>query len=90
MLTKIRQRLLASSLYNYQLTDAVGATMPHFKRIGLLGSLNVPEVKDSLRKLEEFLRSQHCDVIFEQQAARLVDGDVEHSLPQEDFIYSND
>ena len=90
MLTKIRQRLLASSLYNYQLTDAMGATMPHFKRIGLLGSLNVPEVKDSLRKLEEFLRSQHCDVIFEQQAASLVDLDVEHSLPAEDFLSAID
>ena len=68
----------------------MGATMPHFKRIGLLGSLNVPEVKDSLRKLEEFLRSQHCDVIFEQQAASLVDLDVEHSLPAEDFLSAID
>ena len=78
------------SLYNYQPTNAMGATMPHFKRIGLLGSLNVPEVKDSLRKLEEFLRSQNCEVIFEQQAATLVDWEVGHCLPLEDFLSAID
>ena len=41
--------------------------MAHFQRIGLLGNLNVPEVKESLHKLETFLISQGRDVIYEEQ-----------------------
>ena len=46
--------------------------MSHFKRIGLLGSLDVAEVKESLHKLESFLLSQGREVVYEEQAAKLV------------------
>lgn len=64
--------------------------MPHFKRIGLLGSLNVSEVRDSMRKLEEFLRSQNCTVFYEQQTATLLDWEVEHCLPLDEFLSAID
>ncbi len=55
--------------------------MTHFKRIGLLGSLDVAEVKESLQKLESFLVSQGREVIYEEQAAKLVDWTVDKMLP---------
>lgn len=55
--------------------------MSHFKRIGLLGSLDVAEVKESLHKLESFLVSQGREVIYEEQAAKLVDWTVDKMLP---------
>jgi NAD+ kinase len=55
--------------------------MSHFKRIGLLGSLDVAEVKESLQKLESFLVSQGREVIYEEQAAKLVDWTVDKMLP---------
>jgi NAD+ kinase len=55
--------------------------MSHFKRIGLLGSLDVVEVKESLQKLESFLVSQGREVIYEEQAAKLVDWTVDKMLP---------
>ena len=39
--------------------------MSHFQRIGLLGSLDVPEVVESLHKLEAFLRAQGREVVYE-------------------------
>lgn len=59
--------------------------MSHFKRIGLLGSLDVAEVKESLQKLESFLVSQGGEVIYEEQAAKLVDWTVDKTLPIEEF-----
>jgi len=59
--------------------------MSHFKRIGLLGSLDVAEVKESLQKLESFLVSQGREVIYEEQAAKLVDWTVDKTLPIEEF-----
>ena len=59
--------------------------MSHFKRIGLLGSLDVAEVKESLHKLECFLISQGREVVYEEQAAKLVDWSVDKSLPIEEF-----
>ena len=59
--------------------------MPHFQRIGLLGSLAVPEVRDSFSKLEAFLRDQGREVIYEEQAAKLVDWPVDQVLPIEAF-----
>ena len=59
--------------------------MSHFKRIGLLGSLDVAEVKETLHKLECFLISQGREVVYEEQAAKLVDWSVDKSLPIEEF-----
>lgn len=59
--------------------------MSHFKRIGLLGSLDVAEVKESLQKLESFLVSQGREVVYEEQAAKLVDWTVDKTLPIEEF-----
>jgi len=59
--------------------------MPHFQRIGLLGSLAVPEVRDSFNKLEAFLLGQGRDVIYEEQAAKLVDWPVDKVLPIDKF-----
>ena len=59
--------------------------MPHFQRIGLLGSLAVPEVRDSFNKLEAFLLAQGREVIYEEQAANLVDWPVDKVLPIESF-----
>ncbi|MGB0450291.1 MAG: NAD(+) kinase [Porticoccaceae bacterium] len=59
--------------------------MPHFQRIGLLGSLAVPEVRDSFNKLEAFLLAQGREVIYEEQAAKLVDWSVDKVLPIEGF-----
>ena len=59
--------------------------MSHFKRIGLLGSLDVAEVKESLQKLESFLVSQGREVVYEEQAAKLVDWKVDKTLPIEEF-----
>jgi NAD+ kinase len=64
--------------------------MPHFKRIGLLGSLDVSEVKASMRKLEEFLHAQDCQVYYEEQTANLVDWEVERCLPLEEFLSAID
>ena len=38
--------------------------MAHFQRIGLLGNLDLPAVKESLYKLESFLVSQGRDVVY--------------------------
>ena len=59
--------------------------MPYFQRIGLLGSLAVPEVRDSFNKLEAFLLAQGAEVIYEEQAAKLVDWKVDKALPIEQF-----
>ena len=59
--------------------------MSHFKRIGLLGSLDVAEVKESLHKLESFLVSQGREVVYEEQAAKLVDWPVDKTLPIEEI-----
>ena len=59
--------------------------MSYFKRIGLLGSLDVAEVKESLQKLESFLVSQGREVVYEEQAAKLVDWTVDKTLPIEEF-----
>ena len=59
--------------------------MPHFQRIGLLASLDVPEVRDSLNKLEAFLLAHGSEVVYEQQAAKLVDWKIDKVLPIEEF-----
>ena len=59
--------------------------MSHFQRIGLLGSLDVPEVVESLHKLEAFLRAQGRDVIYEEQAAGLVHWSPDKVLPIDQF-----
>ena len=64
--------------------------MSHFQRIGVLGSLDVKEVKESMHRLELFLRSQRCEVIYEQQAAQLVDWPVDKALPIDDFLTAID
>ena len=69
---------------------AMSQSMSHFQRIGLLGSLNVPEVKESIRKLEEFLRSQNREVIYETNTASLIDWEVEQCLSLADFLSAID
>jgi NAD+ kinase len=59
--------------------------MSHFQRIGLLGSLDVPEVVESLQKLEVFLRAQGRDVVYEEQAAGLVHWSLDKVLPIDQF-----
>ena len=59
--------------------------MPHFQRIGLLASLDVPEVRDSLNKLEAFLLAQGREVIYEEHAAKLIDWNVDKILPMAQF-----
>jgi NAD+ kinase len=59
--------------------------MSHFQRIGLLGSLDVPEVVESLQKLESFLRAQGRDVVYEEQAAGLVHWSPAKVLPFDQF-----
>ena len=59
--------------------------MSHFQRIGLLGSLTVPEVKESLQKLETFLLAQGREVVYEEQAASLVDWPIDKVLPIDEF-----
>ena len=59
--------------------------MEHFQRIGLLASLDVPEVRDSLNQLEAFLLSQGREVVYEERAAKLVDWPVDKILPLDQF-----
>ncbi|MDA9599007.1 NAD(+) kinase, partial [bacterium] len=59
--------------------------MSYFQRIGLLGSLAVPEVKESLQKLEAFLLAQGREVVYEEQASNLVDWPINKVLPIEQF-----
>ena len=59
--------------------------MAHFQRIGLFGNLDLPEVKDSLRKLEMFLVSQGRDVIYEKGTADIVDWAVKKILHTSEF-----
>lgn len=59
--------------------------MSHFQRIGLLGSLDVPEVVESLHKVESFLRAQGRDVVYEEQAAGLVHWSPDKVLPIDQF-----
>lgn len=59
--------------------------MSHFQRIGLLGSLTVPEVKESLQKLETFLLAQGREVVYEEQASSLVDWPIDKVLPIDEF-----
>ena len=59
--------------------------MAHFQRIGLLGNLDLPAVKESLYKLESFLVSQGRDVVYEEQTANLVDRAVDKTLPIAQF-----
>jgi NAD+ kinase len=59
--------------------------MPHFQRIGLLASLDVPEVRDSLNKLEALLLAQGREVIYEEHAAKLIDWNVDKILPMAQF-----
>ncbi|MGB1244517.1 MAG: NAD(+) kinase [Porticoccaceae bacterium] len=59
--------------------------MSHFQRIGLLGSLDVPEVVESLHKLEAFLRAQGREVIYEEQAASLVNWQLDKVLHIDQF-----
>jgi NAD+ kinase len=54
--------------------------MAHFQRIGLLGNLDLPAVKESLYKLERFLVSQDREVVYEEQTANLVDRAVDKTL----------
>ncbi|MBT4211030.1 MAG: NAD(+) kinase, partial [Porticoccaceae bacterium] len=54
--------------------------MAHFQRIGLLGNLDLPAVKESLYKLESFLVSQGREVVYEEQTANLVDRAVDKTL----------
>ena len=60
--------------------------MLHFKRIGLLSSLDVAEVKQSIKKLDALLRAQGCDVVYEQQTALMVDWVVSSSLVLDQLI----
>ena len=62
--------------------------MGHFQRVGLLGNLDLPEVKESLQRLETFLISQGRDVVYEQQTAKLVDWPVENVFSITDFSAS--
>ena len=64
--------------------------MGHFQRVGLLGNLDLPEVKESLQRLETFLISQGRDVVYEQQTAKLVDWPVENIFSITDFSDSID
>ncbi len=64
--------------------------MPYFQRIGLLSSLDITEVKQSIQKLDAFLRIQGCEVIYEQQTALLVDWDVDAPLALEQFLKAID
>jgi len=64
--------------------------MSHFQRIGLLSSLDIKEVKQSIQRLESFLCSQGREVIYEQQTAALVDWTVDTSLVLEQFLAAID
>jgi NAD+ kinase len=59
--------------------------MTHFQRIGLLGTLDLPEVKESLHKLEVFLVGQGRDVFYEKKTAEIVDWSVKNVLPISGF-----
>ena len=59
--------------------------MTHFQRIGLLGTLDLPEVKESLHKLEVFLVGQGHDVFYEKKTAEIVDWSVKNVLPISGF-----
>jgi NAD+ kinase len=74
-----------ATLYNRQTGFWIPNNMPHFQRIGLLASLDVPEVRDSLNKLEAFLLSQGREVVYEERAAKLVDWPVDKILPLDQF-----
>lgn len=59
--------------------------MSKFNRIALIASLNMNEVRDSLQKLEQFLRARGAQVIYEEQTAKLVDWKVPAVLPVNEF-----
>ena len=60
--------------------------MDYFQRIGLLSSIDAEEVKQSIQKLESFLKAQGRDVIYEQKTADLVGWQVEKSLEINEFL----
>jgi NAD+ kinase len=45
------------------------AAQPAFRRIGLIGKFQSPEITESLHALAGFLREQGCDVMVEQETA---------------------
>jgi len=45
------------------------AMQPAFRRIALIGKFQSPEITESLRTLEGFLRERGCDVMVEQETA---------------------
>ena len=59
--------------------------MNQFQRIGLVGTLDLPEVKESLHKLEGFLISHGRDVVYEKNTAAIIDWSVDTVLPSKDF-----
>ena len=64
--------------------------MNQFQRIGLVGTLDLPEVKESLRKLESFLLSHRRDVVYEKNTAAIIDWSVDTVLSSKDFPGSID
>ena len=64
--------------------------MDYFQRIGLLSSIDAEEVKQSIQKLESFLKAQGRDVVYEQKTSELVGWKVEKSLEINEFLQSID
>ena len=64
--------------------------MSHFQRIALIGNLDLPEVKESLHKLEDFLTAHGCDVVYESNTSKLIDWPIGTILPSEQFSGSVD
>ena len=54
--------------------------MNQFQRIGLVGTLDLPEVKESLRKLESVLLSHGRDVVYEKNTAAIIDWSVDTAV----------
>ena len=64
--------------------------MDYFQRIGLLSSIDAEEVKQSIQKLESFLKAQGRDVVYEQKTAELVGWKVKKSLEINEFLEAID
>lgn len=59
--------------------------MNRFQRIGLLASLDVPEVRESLLRAEQVLSAHGCQVFYEKQAAQLVGKALDQALDIDQF-----
>jgi NAD+ kinase len=61
-----------------------------FKKIGLIGKHGDPSVKETLRRLCDYLTRRDCEIILEEGTSKLLDGEPLPSLPEIDLPSRSD